>query len=200
MSEHIALLTYLFVMFVTPGPNNVMLTASGLNFGFRRTVPHMLGICLGVALQLLLCALLISVAATWIAAVRKPLALLGCAYLVWLALKIAQAGRPESAAVARPLGVTAAALFQNLNPKAWIMVANTAVLFMPRGGGIGSALVLGGASVAVGLPACVIWAWSGERLRTWLRHPLALRAFNWSMAVLLALTAAWLLADELAST
>ena len=108
-----------------------MLTASGVNFGFRRTIPHMLGISLGCAFQVFLMASLLSLLLDGIQAARPPLALLGCAYLLWLSWKIARAGQPEAGAAAKPLGFVGAALFQWLNPKAWVMVINAAILFMP---------------------------------------------------------------------
>jgi len=140
MRDLIPLLSYLFVMYVTPGPNNVMLTISGVNFGFRRTLLHMAGICLGVGVQLFLCAIVLTPAAGLIEGARQPLALVGCLYLLWLSCRIARAGEPGRGSASRPMSMFAAALFQNVNPKAWVMVANAAVLFMPREGGVRAAL------------------------------------------------------------
>ncbi|UGA38615.1 LysE family translocator [Chromobacterium haemolyticum] len=99
-----ALLSYVAVMSITPGPNNLMLTASGVNFGFRRTIPHMLGISLGCAFQVFLVGSLLSLLLDGIQAARLPLALMGCAYLLWLSWKIARAGQPEAGAAARAAG------------------------------------------------------------------------------------------------
>lgn len=196
MAEPSALLSYLFVMSITPGPNNLMLTASGVNFGVRRSLPHMLGICFGNALQLLSAAALMASIAAWIGELRWMMAALGCTYLLWLAYKIGQAGAPERRELARPMGFWGAALFQAVNPKAWVMVLNTAILFMPREGQTMAALGLAIVSAGVALPCVAAWAWGGERLRTLLQHPAALRAFNLTMAATLAATAIWLLVDE----
>lgn len=193
-----ALLSYVAVMSITPGPNNLMLTASGVNFGFRRTIPHMLGISLGCAFQVFLVGSLLSLLLDGIQAARLPLALLGCAYLLWLSWKIARAGQPEAGAAARPLGFVGAALFQWLNPKAWVMVINAAILFMPAADGqrwLGAAM-LAAVFAVVNLPCIGVWAWAGERLRAWLASPRALPGFNLSMGVLMAATALWLLYDE----
>lgn len=197
MRELVPLVTYLFVMYVTPGPNNVLLTASGVNFGFRRTLPHMAGICSGVAIQLFLCALLFASTAQFIEEARRPLAVVGCGYLLWLSFRICRAAGPGRASISRPIGMVEAALFQNVNPKAWVMVANASLLFMPPSGGLRAALALMLSSVVVGLPSCAAWAWGGDRLRRRMRRPAMLRAFNLAMAGMLAATALWLLGDEI---
>jgi threonine/homoserine/homoserine lactone efflux protein len=90
-----------------------------------------------------------------------------------------------------------ATAFQCVNPKVWVMVLNTALLFMPREGKLPAAFGLAFAGAVVGLPCIAIWAWSGEKLRYWLQKKWALNAFNLCMAMLLAATALWLLMDEL---
>ncbi|WP_047243600.1 LysE family translocator [Chromobacterium subtsugae] len=194
-----ALLSYVALMSITPGPNNLMLASSGVNFGFRRTVPHMLGISLGCALQVFVVAMLLAQALGWLASWRLPLAAAGCVYLLWLSWKIARAGRPEAREQARPLGFVGAALFQWLNPKAWVMVLNASILFMPAGGAkLAAALLLAVVFAAVNLPCISVWAWGGERLRRWLAAPRALLMYNLTMGALMAVTALWLLYDELA--
>jgi len=197
MSPLIPLFSYLFVMAVTPGPNNIMLAVSGVNFGFRRSLPHIFGICVGNVVQVLLCASLLVAADTWIEGGRRWLAVVGCVYLVWLAVKIVRAGAPGNETVLKPLGFTGGALFQAINPKAWVMVLNTAVLFMPKDGDWKSAAGLALAGLVVGLPSVAIWALGGERLQVWLAKPGALRTFNVTMGMMLAATALWLLVGEL---
>lgn len=197
MSPLLPLFSYLFVMAVTPGPNNIMLAVSGVNFGFRRSLPHIFGICFGNVVQVLLCASLLVAAGAWIDGGRRWLAVVGCVYLLWLAMKIARAGAPGEETVLRPLSFTEGALFQAINPKAWVMVLNTAVLFMPKGGGWMAASGLALAGLIAGLPSVAVWAAGGERLRVWLAKPGALRTFNVTMALLLSATALWLLVDEL---
>ncbi len=191
------LLTYVATMSVTPGPNNLMLAASGVNFGFRRTVPHMLGISIGHGIQVAIVAGLLAWVMAWLDDMRLGLVLAGCAYLLWLAWRQAQAGQPGGGNSAQPLGFVGAALFQWVNPKAWMMVLNAAILFLPRGGGWGAALSLALVCTLVNFPCIALWAVVGDRLRFRLRDPRALRVFNYAMALLLAATAVWILADEL---
>ena len=129
------LMTYVATMSVTPGPNNLMLAASGVNFGFRRTLPHLLGVCLGCSLQVLVVASLLAYVMVWLEAARIWLLLSGCSYLLWLAWRQAQAGQPGKRKVAQPLGFIGAALFQWVNPKAWKMALNSAIVFLPPNGG-----------------------------------------------------------------
>ena len=191
------LLTYVATMSVTPGPNNLMLAASGVNFGFRRTVPHMLGISIGHGIQVAIVAGLLAWVMAWLDDMRLGLVLAGCAYLLWLAWRQAEAGQPGGGKSAQPLGFVGAALFQWVNPKAWMMVLNAAILFLPRGGGWGAALSLALVCTLVNFPCIALWAVVGDRLRFRLRDPRALRVFNYAMALLLAATAVWILADEL---
>lgn len=192
----VPLLTYMATMSVTPGPNNLMLAASGVNFGFRRTLPHMLGISIGVGIQIVLVASLLAWVMTWLNALRLPLLIVGCAYLLWLSWRQSRAGQPGSSEKSRPLGFFGAALFQWVNPKAWMMVLNAAILFLPHGGW-NAVLSMAIMSVVVNLPCIAVWAIAGDKLRYRLRDPLSLRVFNYTMALLLAATAVWILVDEL---
>ena len=190
------LMTYVATMSVTPGPNNLMLAASGVNFGFRRTLPHLLGVCLGCSLQVLVVASLLAYVMVWLEAARIWLLLSGCSYLLWLAWRQAQAGQPGKRKVSQPLGFIGAALFQWVNPKAWMMVLNSAIVFLPPNGGVQAALSMALIFVLINLPCISIWALIGDRLRDCLREPKALRLFNYSMALLLAATGLWILLEE----
>ena len=191
------LLTYMATMSVTPGPNNLMLAASGVNHGFRRTVPHLLGISVGVAVQIVL----VGSALAWVLAgldgIRDPLLLAGCGYLLWLAWRQARAGQPGGGERAEPQGFVGAALFQWVNPKVWVMVVNVAILFLPRHGDWTAALSLALAGALVNLPCIAVWAVAGELLRARLSEPRTLRAFNIVMALLLTATAIGIVVDEL---
>ncbi|WP_028456479.1 LysE family translocator [Chitinilyticum litopenaei] len=201
MIEWLAFASYIAVMSITPGPNNIMLASSGVNFGFRRTVPHIFGISLGCALQLALCTVALTLVLRWIGPLRLPFALAGCGYLLWLSWQLARAGAPGEAAgraAHRPMSVWGAAIFQWINPKAWVMVVNTAILFAPAQ----SQLLQGAALLSLGialinLPCISVWALAGDALRRQLQHPAALRIFNLTMAVLMGGTALWLLHGEL---
>ncbi|ENO88495.1 LysE family translocator [Thauera linaloolentis] len=190
------LMTYVATMSVTPGPNNIMLAASGVNFGFRRTLPHMFGVSVGSSVQALIVASGLAWVMAWLDTLRLPLVAAGCSYLLWLASRQARAGQPGQGGRVAPLGFLGAALFQWVNPKAWMMVLNAAILFLPRDAGWQAAVVLALVCMAVNLPCIALWAVAGARLREWLQQPLALRAFNYTMAVLLAATAVWIAADE----
>ena len=191
----LALLGFAFVTSVTPGPNNMMLLASGVNFGFRRTVPHMLGVSIGHGFQVCIVPGLLAWMLAWLEALRQMLVGAGCGYLLWLAWRQARAGEPGQGQRTQPLGFVGAALFQWVNPKAWMMGVNTAILFLPSGSGWWTAASLALVCIAVNLPCVAVWAVAGDRLRHRLHDPLALRAFNLSMAALLAGTALWILVE-----
>ena len=148
----IALLGFAFVTSVTPGPNNMMLLASGVNFGFRRTVPHMLGISIGHSLMVFLVGLgLAGVFKAWPPALVM-LKVASVAYMLWLAWKIAHAGAPgEGTARARPFSFLQAAAFQWVNPKAWAMALGAVVGLCDRAFGLG--LCGGGGGLCGGEPA-----------------------------------------------
>lgn len=190
------LMTYVATMSVTPGPNNLMLAASGVNFGLRRTLPHLLGISIGNGVQVLLVGVALAWVMTWLELLRLPLVALGCGYLLWLAARQARAGRPGGAGRARPLGFVGAALFQWVNPKAWMMVLNVAILFLPRDAGLAGAAGLALLCMLVNLPCVAVWAVAGARLREWLQGPRALMVFNYTMAALLGATALWIAVEE----
>ena len=189
------LLTYVATMSVTPGPNNLMLAASGVNFGFRRTVPHLLGISIGHGIQVGVVGGLLAWVMVWLDGLRIELVLVGCSYLLWLAWRQAGAAQPGGGRNAQPLGFLGAALFQWVNPKAWMMVLNAAILFLPQGNWT-AALWMAVMSMFVNLPCIAVWALAGDKLRFKLREPLALRVFNYTMAALLAATALWIVVDE----
>ncbi len=192
----VPLLTYVATMSVTPGPNNLMLAASGVNFGFRRSVPHILGVSVGHGIQVFLIGLALAWMMQWLSAFRWPLVIAGCLYLLWLAWRQAHAGQPGMNPKARPLGFIGAVLFQWINPKAWMMVINTVILFLPRNGGWQAGVVLMLWCAAINLPCIAVWALAGDRLRMWLRRPVFARLFNGAMALLLAATALWILLDR----
>lgn len=190
------LMTYVATMSVTPGPNNLMLAASGVNFGFRRTLPHMLGISIGHGLQVWLVGMALTWMMIWLDSLRPLLVASGCSYLMWLAWRQAHAGQPGSAGRGQPLGFVAAAMFQWVNPKAWMMVLNVAILFLAPSAGWVDTLLLAVLCALVNLPCIALWAVVGDRLRNRLSEPALLARFNYTMAALLAATATWILVDE----
>ena len=132
MIDPVPFVTYTLVMSITPGPNNVMLTASGANFGFRRTLPHIFGIVFGFIVQLLaVCAGLSALFIRW-PRLQSALAWVGAAYLLYLGWQMLGHGEAESREAHHPVTFVQAALFQFLNPKAWVMTVTAATLFLPR--------------------------------------------------------------------
>jgi threonine/homoserine/homoserine lactone efflux protein len=184
----IALLGFAFVTSVTPGPNNMMLLASGVNFGFRRTVPHMLGISIGHSVMVFLVGLgLAGMFKAWPPAL-VVLKLASVGYMLWLAWKIANAAAPgEGRAAGRPMSFLQAAAFQWVNPKAWAMALGAVAAYVPEPSVVAYALVAG-IFACVNLPSVSIWAGTGQAVRHWLEGPGRLRAFNWGMAGLLVLS------------
>jgi threonine/homoserine/homoserine lactone efflux protein len=190
MIDPLPFVTYTFVMSITPGPNNVMLTASGANFGFRRTVPHIFGVAVGFVVQLLaVCAGLSALFARW-PALQSALGWVGAAYLLYLGWRMLGQSDTEARDNRRPVTFLQAALFQFLNPKAWVMTLTAATLFLPQELGL---LLRGGymAGIAegIGLPCMTVWALFGSSLRGFLAAPRGRRAFNVAMALALATTA-----------
>ena len=180
-----ALAAFCFVSSVTPGPNNMMLLASGVNFGFRRTVPHMLGIGLGFGAMVGVVGLgLAGIFTAWPPA-RTVLMALSAAYLVWLAWRIAHAAAPQAGAGGgRPMTFWQAAAFQWVNPKAWTMALGAIALYAP-GQDPAAVAIVAAVFVVVNVPTVAIWAGAGLALAGLLRNPVWLRRFNRTMAAAL---------------
>ncbi len=181
----ISLAAFAFATSVTPGPNNMMLLASGVNFGFQRTVPHMLGISLGHALMVFLVGM--GLAGVFLAQplLVTALKVASVAYMLWLAWKIATAAAPKEGQVGgRPFSFGQAAAFQWVNPKAWAMALTATTVYAP-GPGWAAMAAVAGVFAAVNLPSVAVWAAMGQGLRRWLAVPGRLRVFNVVMAVLL---------------
>ena len=189
LDTFLLLVTFAFVASITPGPNNVMLMASGANFGVLRTVPHMLGVSLGHSFLVFVVGLGLAEAFQSLPALRNTLMAVCAAYLLYLAWKIAHAAPPaRGEAGGRPLTFLQAAAFQWVNPKAIYMGIAAQTWYAPAGSGwVGAAMVAGG-FLLVNLPAINVWVWGGTQVRRLLTNPRRLTVFNWTMAVLLVLT------------
>lgn len=184
----LALVGFAFVSSVTPGPNNLMLMASGANFGFRRTIPHMLGIGLGFTLMIFLVGIGLAQIFVAFPVLHTVLKVVSVAYLCWLAWKIANAGAPKEAGVkAHPMTFLQAAAFQWVNPKAWTMALSAITIYAPDAS-IGAVLLVALAFGAVNLPSVSTWTLLGQQMKRVLTNPARLRAFNWLMAGLLIAT------------
>lgn len=183
-----ALIGFAFVTSITPGPNNMMLIASGANFGFRRTIPHMLGISLGHMAMTLIVGLGLAGIVHSEPRILVVLKWVSVAYLLWLAWKLAHAAAPGDVAVTgRPMTFLGAALFQWVNPKAWTMslgaVSAYAVNPTPA-----TVLLIAAVFAATNLPSVSVWTIAGQQLRQYLTSPRRLTVFNWTMAGLLVLS------------
>lgn len=190
----LALVVFAFVTSITPGPNNLMLLASGVNFGFRRTVPHMLGIGTGFLSLLLGVGFGLGAVLEAAPVLFLLLKFAGGSYMLYLAYKIAtatsigQATADGSGAEARPMRFMQAVLFQWVNPKAWVMAVTAMASYTSHHAYIGSVLLIGVVFALINLPSVSSWAAFGSLLRQWLENPQRLKWFNRSMALLLVLS------------
>jgi threonine/homoserine/homoserine lactone efflux protein len=181
-----ALVLFSFVSSITPGPNNFMLMTSGVNFGFRPTLPHLLGVAIGFTLMVGLVGLGLSEIFARAPVLLSILKWVGAAYMVVLAVKIARSGPLQSGiAGARPITFLQAAAFQWVNPKAWIMAVTACATYTVPDRYTLSVLLVTAVFGVVTLPCVAVWVGFGSTLRRALSNARTLRLFNWSMAVLL---------------
>jgi threonine/homoserine/homoserine lactone efflux protein len=175
---------------LTPGPNVVLVTASGANFGFCRTIPQMLGITLGFGSMAVAAGSGLAGAIHAEPGLHSVLKFAGAAYLVYLAWRIARADAGSRAAArARPIGFLEAALFTWMNPKAWVSVLGALAAYTTVGGDVlWETSVIAAVLAASCLTSVVIWAGFGTVIGRFLANPRARVAFNWSMAGLLVLS------------
>jgi threonine/homoserine/homoserine lactone efflux protein len=174
---------------LTPGPNVVLVTASAANFGFRRTIPQMLGITFGFGTMVLATGLGLAGVVQAEPRLHVLLKYAGGAYLLYLAWRIARADPASVSARARPIGFVEAMLFTWMNPKAWVSALGAAAAFTTIGGDLlWESAVIAAVLAAFCLISAAAWAGFGAIIGRYLGSPRARRAFNWSMAGLLALS------------
>jgi threonine/homoserine/homoserine lactone efflux protein len=183
----IAFVIFATVMFFTPGPNNIMLLSSGLTYGFRPTIPHILGITFGFAFMI--GAVGVGLGTVFIAypVLQTILKYAGVAYLVYLAAVIAMSGpvSPDPDAGRRPMTFWGAAMFQWVNVKGWVMVIGTITAYAAIAAYPWNIAIQVGLSLLLGAVSCTVWALFGSALRPILTSPQMVRAFNIVMAILL---------------
>ena len=182
-----ALAAFAFVAAITPGPNNLMLMTSGVKSGFSRTLPHLTGVILGFALMVALVGLGLDVILQRYPQILPIMRVVGSIYMIWLALTIALA-KPisEMEPGGRPIGFFAAAGFQWVNPKAWVMALSALATYAGVVDGYtGSVLVIAALSGLITIPCSSAWTLFGASLSRLLRDPRVARPFNWTMAALL---------------
>ncbi|MDR9754018.1 LysE family translocator [Pseudomonas sp. SZMC_28357] len=178
---------FALVTSITPGPNNTMLLASGVNFGFQRTLPHMLGITCGFFALVLGVGFGLGAVFQTYPLLYTILRYVGAAYLLYLAWKIAHSGPVSETdqGQGKPISFLGAAAFQWVNPKAWIMAIGAISTYTPLQGYFINVIVIAAVFALINLPSVGVWAGCGSLLRNVLRDPRWLRLFNWGMAALL---------------
>jgi threonine/homoserine/homoserine lactone efflux protein len=194
----LAVTGFCFVTCFTPGPNNTMLMASGLNFGMRRTVPHLLGVSIGFAVMVFAVGFGIAgVFKTW-PALYTTLKIVSIIYLLWLAWRIAMAGEVNAdGGAGRPFKFIEAAAFQWVNPKAWIMAVGISATYLVAGQFWTSLGVVTLVFLIAGLCSSSTWALGGTGIRRLISNPFRVRVINMVLAVLLV-ASLWPIASELA--
>jgi threonine/homoserine/homoserine lactone efflux protein len=182
----LALVLFALVSSLTPGPNNLMLMASGANYGFRRSIPHILGVSIGFTLMVLLVGVGLLQVFDAFPVSYQVLKVSSVIYLLYLAWKIGTAARPNSdtKAESKPFTFIQAALFQWVNPKAWTMALTGVSIYSPSQSTAAMAFVAG-VFGAVNLPCISLWTTLGKQLQALLTSRARLRAFNIAMAILL---------------
>jgi threonine/homoserine/homoserine lactone efflux protein len=187
---------FAFVASITPGPNNAMLSASGVAFGLRRTLPHVLGVSVGFTALLVLCASGVGALVIEFPTVALGLKVLGSLYLLYLAWIMRNALDPTAAsAVARPMRFREAVLFQFVNPKGWMMAVTVASVFVPdtEPRWLAVAIVCGLCAL-INLPCIWTWAVLGVTVRRWLAHDRWRRVCSGTVVVLMvySVVAMWI--------
>ena len=186
----LALAAFALVSSITPGPNNLMLMASGINFGFRPTIPHMLGVAIGFTVMIVAVGAGVATGLSVVPGLLGIIKWLSVAYLLYLAWKIATAPpKPfDGTSGARPMTFLQAAACQWINPKAWTMALTAASAYLPAGDRGTALLVMAVVFGAINLPSVGLWAAMGVSLRRFLADPRRLRTFNVVAALTLAAT------------
>lgn len=189
MAVLLALAGFSFVSAATPGPNNVLLWASGATFGFRRTVPHVMGTALGIGVMALVVAAGLGALVTAVPGLAIAMKVGGSLYLLYLAVQIARAGSLQRADVARPLSVLGAAAFQAINPKAWIFALGAMSTFRPTDLPVTTgSLLVALTMMAVIVPSAALWAGGGEALSRLIAGDRSRRAVSVVLGALVAAT------------
>ncbi len=195
MDNLIAFLWFALAASISPGPNNIMVTASGANFGYRRTLPHLLGVTFGFPVLLMLLGLGFGDIFLAYPQIHTALKWAGSGYLLFLAYKIATASpAKEGADTGRPFTFLQAAAFQWLNPKAWLVALSSITAFTTIGGNLmGEAAVMASFFPPITFVCVSIWCLFGAQIGRWLTSPAALRGFNLAMAALVVASLALVL-------
>jgi len=185
----VALIVFASVMAFTPGPNNILVTASGVNFGFARTIPHLLGIDVGFVFMLAVFAAGLGLVFAALPGLQLVLKIAGACYMLWLAWKVASA-RPSAdggtkGVLGKPMTFLQAAAFQWVNPKAFVAVLSGIAVYMRPGHEREDFAIVLSVFAATTILSTATWAGFGVALRHFLRDPVHARTFNIAMGLLL---------------
>jgi len=191
-----ALISYYFVMFATPGPNNAMLTASGIKFGFKKTLPHLIGIPFGHTIQItLVCFGLGSIFQKY-PLIQLYLKWFCFAYLIFLGWKILGSFSGTEKESGRPLKLYEAALFQFINPKAWIVALTASTAFFPNGENFFTAMIFVAVTAPiVCFPSICLWALFGSSIKSVIKNAKIKKIIEYLLAILLLVTAVIIVLD-----
>ena len=189
LTTFLALLVFSFVSSITPGPNNIMLFASGVNFGMWRTMPHALGISFGFGVLLAAVGAGVGVILTNVPILFLAIKVAGGLYMLFLAWKIANSGKVEvKEGAAKPMTFLQAALFQWVNPKAWVMATVAMSTYTGEGNYVLNVGIVVFSFVVFNFPSVTVWAGFGTMMRNFLEDPVKLKVFNYVMAIALVLS------------
>lgn len=186
--QAVAFLLFAVAAAGTPGPSNLLLTATGANVGVLRGLPCLLGVTIGMGVMMFVVAFGLGSVVIANPTVVRALNWIGAGFLLWLAWRIATAGRGEAAAGGKPVGFVGAAAFQWINPKSWLVCASAAGAYLhaQAGSPLAQAMVFGALFILASLPCCFVWLAFGATAQRFLRTERARRTFNVVMGALLA--------------
>lgn len=181
---------------VTPGPNNLMIMSSGLNYGVRASLRHFFGICIGFTFMMLVVGLGLGSVFQSFPIMGEIIKYVGMVYLLYLAWKIASSSlQLDSVQSQQPMGFMQAMIFQWVNPKAWVMIVSSISAYaseaFPMLSPEGQVLMVTLIFLVVGLPCVAIWLFFGALLKRVLKNPAAQKRFNIAMAALLVISVVW---------
>ena len=189
MEFYLAILLFTTTASITPGPNNIMIMASGVNFGIRRSLPHVFGICLGFPVMVIALGLGLGTIFESIPILHDIIKILGVAYLLYLAWLIASSSPfEEAASPVMPLRFDQAVLFQWVNPKAWVMATGAISAYTTVGDTLAQVLFIAFAFLITAGPSVMIWLMFGAGLKRYLDNALHNRIFNIIMGLLLVIS------------
>jgi threonine/homoserine/homoserine lactone efflux protein len=188
----VSILSFAFAMVMTPGPNNIMMLSSGLTFGYRKTLPHLLGVMIGFPLMVLAIGFGLGSLFEQFPLLLKVLKYIGITYLLWMAWHIAHAEggyETEPNSSDRPFTFIQAAMFQWVNPKAWIMAITSVSSFVTKPEyAITQILIIAGTFLLCGIISTNSWTLGGVLLKRFIRHAKSIQRFNITMAILIVVS------------